>query len=317
MSQPEIYGRSYARVRVGLCQIRTVPWSIEENLTSTLAALNEAAERGAQLAITPECVLHGYAAEPEKQAHLARLRVCAEPVDGPSMRRISEVARRRRMAVVVGFAERGSGDQIHNSAAVFDATGRLVDCYRKIHCRDFERIEGGGGFTPGSRFVVCPIRTAEMEFRLGVMICFDREISETVRCLRSLGAELIACPLACDTSSLNVLERYADNELITRCRAAENEVFIAVVNHAARFNGGSFAVGPRGETLVQLGIEQDVQIVELPLGGVRAAYHGKPLGWMGWGYRRPAVYERVPGFAGAEPALPNDVRNWSVKRSHE
>ena len=41
------------------------------------------------------------------------------------------------------------------------------------------------------------------------------------------------------------------NELITRCRAAENELFIAVVNHARRFNGGSFLVGPTGEVLHQ------------------------------------------------------------------
>ena len=130
------------------------------------------------------------------------------------------------------------------------------------------------------------------DFRVGVMICFDREIPESVRCLRAMGSYLIACPLATNTSDLSKFIDRADNEMITRCRAAENEVFIAVVNHAGRFNGGTFLVGPNGQMLHQMGTEAGVEVLDVPLGAVAEKFHSKPLGWMGWGYRRQSVYDR-------------------------
>ncbi len=88
------------------------------------------------------------------------------------------------------------------------------------------------------------------------------------------------------------LSKEADNELITRCRAAENEVFIAVVNHAIRFNGGSFVVGQGGQKIIQRGAAPEVCVIELPVGAAADKFHSQPLGWMGWGYRRPEVYEK-------------------------
>ena len=65
MSEPkktlDLSSSEAARLRVGLCQIATVEWDVAGNLDRTAAALEEAADRGAQLAVTPECVLHGYA----------------------------------------------------------------------------------------------------------------------------------------------------------------------------------------------------------------------------------------------------------------
>jgi predicted amidohydrolase len=238
---------------------------------------------------------------------LDRLRQCAVPVNGPSLRRIAGLARLRRMHVVVGFAEQGPDGCFHNSAALFDSSGELMACYRKIHCRDFERIDHGGGFTPGDQFVVRRLRLRSVEVPMGLMICFDREVTETVRCLRAMGAVLVACPLACDTTRLAAHGNHADNEMITRCRAAENELFIAVVNHARRFNGGSFVVGPGGEEVMQLGAGEAVAVVDLPVGGVHADFHSRPLGWMGWGYRRPEVYRRVNGLLGSDVGSSGDA----------
>jgi predicted amidohydrolase len=73
-------------------------------------------------------------------------------------------------------------------------------------------------------------------------------------------------------------ENRADNEMITR-RAAENEVFIVVVNHAGRFNGGSFAVGPEGELYAQLGAEAEVRVLEVipnPATGLMFGWSFKP-----------------------------------------
>lgn len=276
---------------LGMCQVFTEPWAVEDNLRRTLAALDEAAQAGAQLAITPECVLHGYAGNEPKDFQ-ERMWEVAEPLDGARLGRIREKARTLGLEVVVGFAERGEGQQVHNAAALISSQGELVNVYRKVHLRPFEDIRYDGVFTAGDQFSVVERVVAGQTYRVGMMICFDREIPESVRCLRALDAQLIACPLATDTSELSKLANRADNEMITRCRAAENEVFIAVINHAGRFNGGSFVVGPWGEVLHQMGPEAGVKVLSIPVGTVPRQFHSNPQGWMGWGYRRHSVYER-------------------------
>ncbi len=277
-------------MRVAMCQVRTKQWALGENLERTLKALEEASAKGAELAITPECVLHGYAEKcPDFRERMLEV---AEPVDGESMAGVCSKAKELGISVVVGFAERAEGEVIHNSAALISKEGDVVQVYRKVHCRSFEDISGGGMFSPGGSFAVTDLHYGGGVCKLGTMICFDREVAETVRCLRSLGAEIVACPLATDTADMSGLRDRADNEMITRCRAAENEVFIVVANHAGRFNGGSFAVGPRGELLHQMGPEEGVHVLDIPVGMVREEYHSKPLGWMGWGYRRQEVYNK-------------------------
>lgn len=275
-------------LRVALCQVYTEEWDVEGNFHRLLASLDDAKQQGADLAITPECVLHGYGfSSPETL--LPRMAEVAEPLNGPRVRGVCDRARELRLDIVFGFAERGEGGAFYNSAALISREGRLVWVYRKVHCRNFEMAGQGGPFVPGERFYVAPLAYGKHCTTIGAMICFDREVVETTRCLRSLGAEFIACPLATNTYSLASPENRANNEMITRCRAAENEVFIAVVNHAGRFNGGSFVVGPQGETLCQLGADAETRVLELPLGRARHL-HRDPMGWMGWGYRRPEIY---------------------------
>ena len=287
---PDIYADKGDVVRLGLCQVLTEAWDVEGNTARLMAALEAAADAGAELAITPECVFHAYGSGKDQADTIRRCSAIAESVDGERIGRVKELARSRRLHVVIGFCERGEGAQIHNSAAVISSAGEILQVYRKVHCRNFEDIRFSGAFTPGDAFAVDDLICGASSVRLGTMICFDREIPESVRSLRALGAQLIACPLATDTERLDEHVNYAHNELITRARAAENEVFIAVVNHAGRQNGGTFVVGPGGEALVQLGAEAEVKVVEIPVSALVERLHAKPYGWMGWGYRRPEIY---------------------------
>lgn len=281
-------------VKIGMCQVHTVEWDMDGNGQRTLDALNEAAEQGAQLAITPECVFNGYCFdfEPDFPERLAAL---AMTVEDPWMMRVRELARARKMEVVVGFVERGEGNKIHNACALISREGEHLRTYRKVHCRDFESTFYDGVFTPGEEFSTDPLEYDGKYMHLGMMICFDREIPETVRSIRATGAELIACPLATNTSDLLAppqLNEQMNNEIITRARAAENEVYIVVVNHAGRYNGGSFIVGPGGQAVHQMGSEPGVDVIDVPVGIVKEKFHDFPEGWMGWGFRRPGIYAK-------------------------
>jgi len=281
-------------MRLAMCQIETEPWDVEGNFQRTIAALHEAGRQRADLAVTPECVFHGYGFH-EVPDYAESLRRAAVSRDDPKIRAVQELAKNCSMDIVLGFAEAGDERQVHNSAAFVSGEGELLWVYRKVHCRPFEDARYEGQFTAGDEFYVSRRTYRGRTYGIGTMICFDREIPESVRCLRSLGAELIACPLATGTYSMYRQANEADNEMVTRVRAAENEVFITVVNHARRFNGGSFLVGPGGQSLHQMGAGPGVHVHDVPLGCLQQGIHADPLGWMGWGYRRAEVYDRYLG----------------------
>lgn len=279
-------------MRVGLCQVFTEPWAVDANVERTVQALEKAGAAGANLAITPECVFHGYGFLPNKDDQYKRLLEVAEPLESPRIDRIRAIAAKHRMAIVVGLAQKDEKNRIFNTALFIDQKGELKFRYRKVHCREFESATWNGVFTPGDDFFVGQVEVNQSRFKIGVMICFDREITETVRCLRALGSHFIACPLATVTYPLTRFETKVDNEVITRCRASENEVFIAVVNHSGTQNGGTFIVGPRGEPLVQMGEGAETRIMDVEMNELFTTYQGNPLSWMGWAYRRQNIYSK-------------------------
>jgi N-carbamoylputrescine amidase len=287
---PDIYEGQVKNIKIALCQVYTEEWAVDENLSRTLQALEEAALKGTELAITPECVLHGYGFE-ESEALREKLMKVSEGVNGENMKRICSKVKELGINAVVGFAELDENNEIHNSSALISSAGEIVYVYRKVHCRPFEDERYFGAFTAGKEFYSAEVQFKETTCNIGTMICFDREIPESVRVLRKLGAQFIACPLATDTTAMDEWKDM-NNELVTRVRAAENEVFIAVVNHAGRFNGGSFVVGPGGEVLCQMGKEAGVEVIDIPVSSIAEKFHNNPLGWMGFGYRRVDVYNK-------------------------
>jgi len=287
--------KGYSTVKIGMCQVYTEEWAIEANIKRTLEAIDLASEQGAEIAVTPECVFHGYPIEDTKgksKLFRSKLYKTAESLDGEHLKLFKDKAKARGIYILAGFVEKGADDLIHNTAALISPKGHFVYVYRKIHCRHFENLNHWGYFSPGTNFYSADLQFGERKFKVGTIICFDREIPESLRCMRALGAELVLCPLATDTSKMTKFKNEADNEIITRVGSASNEQFIVVVNHAGRFNGGSFITGPKGELFCQMNEDPGVLTYDLPVGVISRKFHKEPLGWMGWGYRRPDVYSK-------------------------
>ncbi|MFC1734738.1 carbon-nitrogen hydrolase family protein [Candidatus Hydrogenedentota bacterium] len=274
-----------------MCQVETKAWDAEGNLKRAYASIEKAAELAADLCCLPECVLSGYPTVKTTE-EIERLTLIAEKLGGPIHQKLMGMAKSLGIDVIFGYPELGDDGKLYNSCVYIRKDGSIKANYRKVHLRDFEVA---GGFVPGDEFPVVEVELGGETVRVGLMICFDRELVESSRCLRAQGAEFIAVPLATDTYPLNRPIDTMQNEMLTRTRAAENEVFMAVVNHAGRFNGGSFVVGPKGEVLASMNVEAGVEVVRVPIHVLREEYHSKPLGWMGWGYRRPELYEKYLG----------------------
>ena len=221
-------------MRVGFYQYDPQFGEVAKNLDLVTAKL-ELVE--ADLMVLPELFASGYQFVSQSEAE--RL---AEPVpDGPTTRRLAEVARQRRMHIVAGLPER-AGSRCYNSAVVVGPTG-FLGCYRKTHLFFEETLF----FTPGnSGFQIWDIGPA----KIGVMICFDWYYPEAARTLAVQGADIL-----CHPSNL-VLPNCPDSMPV---RCLENRVFAITCNRTGsearggkdRFTyiGNSEIVTPRGVIL--------------------------------------------------------------------
>ena len=86
---------------------------IEKTLERIERQMAAASAVGAEVILFSEGVLHGYDYDMTPES----VRAVAETSDGPNCRRIAKLARRYRIASLVGFLEK-HGDRIHNSVLV-------------------------------------------------------------------------------------------------------------------------------------------------------------------------------------------------------
>lgn len=159
-------------VRAAAIQIAPDFENVDGTLNKVLEAIDEAAARGAQLAVFPETFVPYYPyfsfVQPpvlQGPAHL-RLIERAVVVPGPVTAAVAERARARGMVVVLGVNERDHGS-LYNTQLVFDADGRLVLKRRKITPTYHERMVWGQGDGAGLQVVDTAVG------RVGALACWE------------------------------------------------------------------------------------------------------------------------------------------------
>lgn len=151
------------------------------NLSRIRELTRRAVERGAEVVSFHECSISAYSfVQTFSQAQLAEI---AEPVpDGPSTRRLIEIAREFRVPVLAGLFER-DGDRLHNTYVCVTGDG-LVARFRKLHPFVNPHL------TPGDEYVVFDL----LGCKCGILICYDNNLVENVRMTAMRGAEIIFMP---------------------------------------------------------------------------------------------------------------------------
>lgn len=170
-------------LRVAAVQMESAPGDKATNFETMERLLARAVEGGAELVVFPECCVSGY----WFMRHLTpdRLAALAEPIpDGPSTRRLVDLARRHGVTVGAGWVETGSEGTFHNSYVVALPDGTFHR-HRKLHAFEHERMRGGNEFTvfdlPGG-------------LKAGVLICYDCNLVENVRLTALRGAQVLIAP---------------------------------------------------------------------------------------------------------------------------
>ena len=240
------------------------------NLKRTLAAVERAAQAGAQIICTQELFRSQYFCQSEDHAHFA----LAEPIPGPSTDAFQRLARKHRVVLIASLFEKRAAGLYHNTAAIIDADGSLLGIYRKMHIPDDPLFYEKFYFTPGDLgFRAWQTRYA----KIGVLICWDQWYPEAARLTAMQGAEILFYPTAIGwhpSEKAKYGERqHAAWETIQRSHAIANGCYVAAVNRVGHevlasvggdgleFWGQSFVAGTSGEILAQAGVAKETNLL--------------------------------------------------------
>jgi predicted amidohydrolase len=141
-----------------------------------------ASAQGAKVVAFHECSITGYTFA--RNLSKAELLDVAEFIPaGPSIRKLTEIAREQQMVILAGLFEKDEHDQIFKAYVCVGENG-LIAKYRKLHPFINPHI------TPGNEYVVFDL----FGWKCGILICYDNNIIENVRATNLLGADIIFMP---------------------------------------------------------------------------------------------------------------------------
>ncbi len=226
-SESKVPSSRPTHVRVAGIVLKWIAADKQRNFERVCPLIREAARQGAEIVITTECFLDGYAIRDKSIPRDAWLRLSEEIPGGEYYRQLRGLAAECRVHLVAGFVER-AGEKTYNTAVLIGPDGRLIGRYRK-HDLGHELNHN----TPGTEYPVFDTPFG----RIGLIICADRRNPDLVRQLRANGAEILLCP----SGGMWGPEK---NDHYLQARSRENRIPIVFV-HPIEF----LVTGPSGEIL--------------------------------------------------------------------
>jgi predicted amidohydrolase len=196
----------------------------------------------ADLILLPEATMHDFG-PPETP-----LGPVAQPLDGPFVGALAELARQYTAVVVAGMFERSDDpDRPYNTLVALDVDGTPLVSYRKAHLFD------SFGHRESDKLRAGKPQAVTMDIaglRIGLMTCYDLRFPEQARALVDAGAQVIAVPAAWVRGPL----KEDQWTVLLRARAIENTVYVAgAAQCGPLYCGRSALVDPMGVIVAAMG----------------------------------------------------------------
>jgi deaminated glutathione amidase len=260
-------------MRIGLVQL-CVTDEPGVNLPVTVRFVREAAAKGAQFVLTPECT-NGLSSNRDRQRALLQ----TEDADVTLAGLRAEAAALGVWLLIgsLGIKTRDADGRFANRSFLIDPQGAIAAWYDKIHMFDVnvsetEVYRESAAYRPGNTAVV-----AETPFaKVGLTVCYDLRFPHLYRALAQGGADIITVPAA-----FNHITGAAHWEVLLRARAIETGCFVLapaqtgfhaeVAGKGRRTHGHSLVVAPWGEVLADGGGEPGVTVVDIDVADVARA----------------------------------------------
>jgi N-carbamoylputrescine amidase len=243
----------------------------ESTVRAATDGIREAASRGAKLVCLQELFAGPYFCQTEDPSAFD----LAEPLDGPTVGQVADVARELAVFVSVPVFEKRAPGLYHNSAVLIGPDGARLSTYRKMHIPDDPQFMEKYYFTPGDLGFVC----AKTDLgAIGTLICWDQWYPEAARLTALEGAEVLLYPTAIGWLP-SEKERDGAAQLdawqtVQRAHAVSNGVFVVATNRVGQegpaetgieFWGHSFVADPSGRIVAEAGEGEEVLIADLDL----------------------------------------------------
>jgi N-carbamoylputrescine amidase len=228
--------------------------------------LDEAASRGADLAVLPELPLNRWRPSTKEPADDD-----AEPMGGPRMSAQAKAAADAGIGLVGGIIHRDQATRRRTSRALaFDRSGELVATYEKLHLPEEPGFWETSHYDAGAQ----PPRVIEgLGMPVGVQICSDTNRPEGTHLLGAQGAMAVLIPRATEERT------YQRWKTVFRANALTACCYVLSVNRphpedGVAIGGPSVAFDPNGELLVET--TDRLALVTLSARAVTEARRGYP-----------------------------------------
>ncbi len=232
------------------------------NAKKSLAFCDEAGAAGADLLFYPEVQLTRFFAQHHADHYSPReVDSFATRPDDPFLAKVADAAREHDMWVSPNvYLEEEDGR--YDASLVFDHAGRPRETSTMVHVAQAPQFFEQDYYTPSkSGFVVHDAPWG----RLGIVICFDRHLPESIRTCAAMGAQLVIVPTAnCKAEPMDLFEWEV------RAQAMQNGVFVAMCNRVGRedqmdFAGESLVAAPDGSLVAKADDTEQLVLVDVDL----------------------------------------------------
>jgi predicted amidohydrolase len=225
------------RLAAGAGPLPAGPRTLATNTEAYLGFCREAAAQHADLLCLPEVMLStGLPSSPDA------IQAQAISIPGPETEPFQAFCREARMVLCFSAWEK-QAELVRNTAFLIDRDGNIAGKYHKVHLAS--PLEPWWGVTPGHEFPVHCVDGA----RIGMNICMDSSVEESVRVPAMLGAEILCMPIMGDHRAVTGwtggpsdwdVDRW---RAIQQVRAMDNQVWMVISVNEGQ---GTCIVSPAG-----------------------------------------------------------------------
>ena len=247
---------------------------LDENTTTLLSMIADAARQGAKFVATPEVSNCVSASRTHQNA------VLQQENEDTTLSALQAAAQEHGIWLLIGSLALKTNDpdgRFSNRSFLIAPDGEIRARYDKIHMFDVqvsetETYKESAGYRPGNK-AVC----TETDFaKVGMTICYDVRFPDLYRQLAKAGAGILTVP-----SAFSPVTGEAHWESLLRARAIETGCFVLAPaqtgQHSAsrgkprKTYGHSMVISPWGEILLDAGTSTGVHIVDLDMESVAKA----------------------------------------------
>ncbi|MBQ9674215.1 MAG: carbon-nitrogen hydrolase family protein [Ruminococcus sp.] len=246
-------------MNLAMAQIQ-VSESVEDNLQKTLRLIKKAKRNNADLIFFPEVQLSPFF--PQYENKNADMFLMTQ--DSPEIKAICQACKESKIYASPNVYLSLNGKK-YDASLMIDDNGKIIGISKMVYIAQAQNFYEQDYYTPSDD----GFKVYDTPFgKIGIVICFDRHMPESIRKCSLKGAELILIPTA--NLKSEPMELF---EWEVRIQAFQNLAYVAMCNRVGRegnivFCGQSLVAKPDGSLLFKTDDKEELILLDIDLSDV-------------------------------------------------